>query len=88
MSKQCVRCTHDIEPERISILPDTDYCISCAKAVQPKRVKGAMIYSHKTHPELQIMSAEYFENEWKHYTSEFGHGSGVHKMSPREAGTA
>lgn len=60
---KCIRCGHDIEPERISVLPDTNYCICCAKIVQPKRLKGITVFSEgpENAPEFLIVTPEQFE---------------------------
>jgi hypothetical protein len=47
-----------------------------------------MIWSHKTAPTIQVMDADTYKNEWEKYNPKFGRGSGVHRMSPRLAGTA
>ena len=88
MSKNCIKCSGEIEAERISVLPDTNFCVSCAKKVNVPRVKGAMTFQHKTAPTICIMTADHYDNEWKKYNPSFGRGSGVHKMSPRLAYTA
>jgi hypothetical protein len=69
MNKQCVRCNNVIESERIHILPDTDYCVACAQAVRPKRVKGAMVFDTMSNSELYIMNADTFESKWKEQIS-------------------
>lgn len=87
MNKTCARCEHVIETERLQALPETSFCVSCAKIINPPRVKGAMTFSHKTAPTICIMTAEHYDSEWKKYNPSFGRGSGVHRMSPRLAGT-
>lgn len=78
--KSCSNCKRLISEERLKALPNTEFCIDCAKTlVKPKR--GAMNYSHKTAPTLMVMDNEFFHNEWKHYNPTFGRGSGVHKLS-------
>jgi len=85
--KRCLSCSNDIELGRSSVLPDTTICSLCARNVNIPRVRGAMIYDHKTSPTICIMDAGYFDTNWKKYNPSFGRGSGVHKMSPRTAGT-
>lgn len=87
MNTTCCRCCREIESERLVVLPNTTLCCGCAKIVNPKRVKGSMHFAHKTAPVIQIMDADFFDKEWKKYNPSFGRGSGVHKMSPRMAGT-
>jgi hypothetical protein len=43
---------------------------------------GSMHFAHKTAPTIQIMSAEFFKENWKRYNPAFGRGSGVKRMSP------
>jgi hypothetical protein len=45
-----------------------------------KKVKGRMIYEHKTAPTIEVMSEETF-NDSRKYTPNFGMGSGVHVVS-------
>jgi len=52
-----------------------------------KKLKGAMVFLHKTAPTIQIMDADHFDQDWSKYQPKFGMGSGVHRMSPRLAGT-
>jgi len=44
---QCIRCKHDIDPERLEVKPDAKYCLACAQVVV-KRRRGFMDYPHKT----------------------------------------
>lgn len=83
----CKRCNNVIESERIAVLGNTDWCVSCAKSINPPRVMGAMTFEHKTAPTVCIMQADHYKKDWKKYNPAFGRGSGVHKMSPRLAGT-
>lgn len=86
--KYCISCGVQVAPERLAIVPNTRHCSACIQGRGPARVKGVNIYLHKTAPSIQVMSAEYYESEWKKYTSSYGQGSGLHKVSPRMAGTA
>jgi len=85
-------CGQTIEQDRLSVLPDTRLCSGCAvrlasRGMDKSKPKGIMVYIHKTAPTLQVVSEEYFDNEWKKYNPKFGRGSGTHAMSPRSAGT-
>jgi hypothetical protein len=83
---KCSVCETEIPQERLEALPDTIYCIECAKRhVVP--VKGVMTYDHKTAPTLCIMDGRYFDEDWKRHNPSYGRGSGVHAMMPRPAGT-
>jgi hypothetical protein len=79
----CGRCNNSIEQERLEVLPKTKICAACARMLNPPKVKGAMIFEHKTAPTIHIMSAETFENEWKPRTPRFGMGSAVVRAAPR-----
>jgi hypothetical protein len=63
----CRLCSGAIEPERLEILPNTVACSTCAnkhKLGTPRLAR--MVFSHKTGAEIQIMSAQSF-NETKAY---------------------
>ena len=77
---KCIKCDVEIESARLKILPDTLFCSYCAKKVNTPRVKAAIVYYHKTAPELNIMPGEYYDTEWKRYNPKYGRGSGVHKF--------
>lgn len=86
--KNCSRCNSIIHEERLKVLPQTHLCTGCARRMPVARKKGAMIWAHKTAPTIQIMDNDVYQNEWSKYQSSYGMGSGVHKMSPRSAGSA
>jgi hypothetical protein len=86
--KNCSRCNSTIHEERLKILPSTHLCTACARRLPVQRKMGAMVFSHKTAPTIQIMDGDFYKSEWSRYQSKFGMGSGVHKMSPRSAGSA
>ena len=75
---RCI-CSRDIEPERLEF--GLSVCKQCAFAGRSvEKYKGAMIFSHKTGGECQVMSGENFQdfrrlNPYGRYT---GRGSGVH----------
>ena len=49
----CSDCGDKISGARLSILPETEYCVECAsKHIQP--VVARMIYSHKTAGEVIV----------------------------------
>ena len=56
----CIKCHDDIESERLSVLPDTIYCVSCANKIITPRIKGYMEWSHKTAPVLRTTDAQSF----------------------------
>jgi len=51
---RCVVCGTEIPQERLEALPNTQYCVECS---QEKRHRVFPMYSHKTAPELVIISA-------------------------------
>ena len=66
----CKVCHNQIEPERLEALPTTACCITCAHKhnfVKPRR--GIMVFDGKTGGELQVMDADYFENNKQYFTS-------------------
>jgi hypothetical protein len=75
---RCI-CSREIEPERLEF--GLSVCKQCAFAGRSvEKYKGAMIFSHKTGGECQVMSGENFQdfrrlNPYGRYT---GRGSGVH----------
>lgn len=79
--KYCIDCGVMIAAERLSVVPDTRYCSLCVRGRGPARVRGANIYLHKTAPSIQVMSSEFYNKQWKRYTSDFGRGSGIHKIT-------
>ena len=75
---KCI-CSKEIEPERLEF--GLSVCKQCAFAGRSvEKYKGAMIFSHKTGGECQVMSGVDFQdfrrlNPYGRYT---GRGSGVH----------
>lgn len=64
----CKVCSGEIEPERLAILPNTVACSSCANKLKlgvPR--KGIMAFDHKTGGEIQIVTAQYFEDNKKYF---------------------
>jgi hypothetical protein len=64
----CKVCSNEIEPERLSILPNTLACGSCANKLKlgtPR--KGIMAFDHKTGGEIQIVSARFYEDNKKYF---------------------
>lgn len=64
----CSNCSQPIEQERQRILPKTRVCSHCAHKLNLiKPNKGVMIYGHKTGGEIQIMSANSYEEQKAYY---------------------
>jgi hypothetical protein len=60
-------CGNNIEPERVSL--SFINCSSCAhRGADTPRVKGRMVYGHKTAGEIEIMTAETFNSNKKYFT--------------------
>lgn len=55
---RCIDCGQPIPWERFSLLPFTLHCVDCS-SVEP--VRGRLVYSHKTAPELNVVSKEEFQ---------------------------
>lgn len=64
----CKVCTKNIEPERLSILPNTVFCAPCAQLYSKvKPNKGIMVFDHKTGGTLCTMSADYYDNNKQYF---------------------
>jgi len=83
----CCNCDKEIDPRRVAAIPNVKLCFMCSRKVGTKRVKGVNVFYCKTSPDLQVVTEDYYNTEWKKYNPSFGRGSGVHAMSPRSAGT-
>lgn len=60
------KCGNPIEKERSKL--NLNSCKSCAfTGKDVGKVRGTMIYSHKTAPTLQIMNKEVFDSTRKYY---------------------
>ena len=76
---ECTICTGQVEQARAEIGITT--CKACAeKTVRP--YKGTMVYSGKDTADINIMSAETFEDFKRYvpYGHNTGRGSGVHRV--------
>lgn len=61
----CEICKCEIPAERLSALPDTTRCVVCVKAAGDPRVKGRMVFEHKTAPVINVMPISQFEETQK-----------------------
>jgi Prokaryotic dksA/traR C4-type zinc finger len=64
----CRTCNDSIESERLEVLPNTVFCSACAhkhNVVKPR--KAFTVHSHKTGSEIQIVSADYFEQNKRYF---------------------
>ena len=42
-------------------------CVSCSESIGSRRVKGRMVYGHKTGASIEIMSAESWDRNKKYF---------------------
>lgn len=64
----CRMCNNAIEPERLEILPTTVACSACAKKHKLGAPRKAFIaFDHKTGGEIQIVSAQFYEDNKKYF---------------------
>jgi hypothetical protein len=64
----CRTCDNSIETERLEVLPTTLFCSSCAHKYNIVKPRLAFtIHSHKTGSEIQIVSAEFFNNNKNYF---------------------
>jgi len=63
----CNKCCQQIENERLTVIPHTTHCGTCAKMFNPeKKRKGYMSYGHKTAAEICILEADVFKEQKKY----------------------
>ena len=51
------RCGREIEQVRVDLLK-SDKCSVCAQNVSTQKVRGIMVWEHKTAPSIQVVSEE------------------------------
>lgn len=78
---ECIHCFNKVSEARVEA--GYNYCRLCAEHV-PK-VRGAMVWSHKTGGELQVLSPDQFATHKKYnpYGKNTGRGSGLHRVLQR-----
>ena len=59
------RCGSTVEVERAELGLKT--CLRCAKLISPKKVRGRMVYAHKTGATIEVLSAESYEENKKYF---------------------
>lgn len=67
---KCKICCSCIEEERLSVLPETVFCSTCANkhnVVKPK--KGIMVFDHKTGGTMQSMSEDFYYKNKKYFVA-------------------
>jgi len=60
----CLKCGNSVPVERIEL--GYRNCVTCSTASY-KKPKGVMIWTHKTNPEIQIMSNDCWESQKKYF---------------------
>jgi len=72
MKKYCKHCANLIEQERLEIVPDTFFCSSCARVLNPvKPRRGYLSFDQKTGGTLQVLEDSVYESQ-KHYFKPYG----------------
>jgi reverse gyrase len=64
--KNCKCCGGEIEQGRVDL--DLPHCLACAKRINVQRVKGRMVYEHKTGGYIETMSPESYATNRKFFT--------------------
>lgn len=75
----CIGCNKPVEQERVTLL-NSKICSVCAKSARVDKVKGAMVYDHKTAGYLQIMKTDTY-NVFKKTTARVGQKSVLRRYS-------
>lgn len=55
---KCEACNNLIPEERLAALPGTRRCVACSDT---RRVKGRVVYDHKTAGAVEVLSPETFD---------------------------
>ena len=54
--KKCIQCDNEIEQARLEALPDTEFCIQCARQIKIPRARERFIFSLNDEP-LELENA-------------------------------
>lgn len=73
-------CGRDIEEARVRLL-NSDKCSVCASNINTGKVKGIMVWTHKTAPTIQIVDSE-THSQYKKDTDRKGQKSILRTKSP------
>jgi hypothetical protein len=56
--RDCITCLKPLSKERLKAMPDAVQCVQCVSlAGDEPRIRGRMVWSHKTAPEIEIGTA-------------------------------
>ena len=59
------RCGNIVETERVEL--GLKNCIECARRLNIQKKKGRMVYFHKTGGQIEVMSAQSYEENKKYF---------------------
>ena len=65
INTSCNKCKSPIETGRVELGLKT--CLRCAKIFSTSKVKGRMVYAHKTGATIEVLSAESYEENKKYF---------------------
>ncbi len=54
--RKCINCSNDIELARLEALPETEFCIKCARQIKIPRARERFIFSLNDEP-LELENA-------------------------------
>lgn len=80
--RNCRLCKGEVEQARIDIL-NSHVCSKCAQNVKQSKVKGIMVFNHKTGGSVQVVNEESFQDYRRlaPYGRNTGRGSGLHRVT-------
>ena len=50
--RKCDNCGKGIPKVRLDAIPETKWCVKCAEKYGPQKLKGFLVFDHKTAPVL------------------------------------
>lgn len=80
--RNCKLCKGEVEQARVELL-NSFVCSKCANNVKQNKVKGIMVFNHKTGGSVQVVSQETFQDYRRlaPYGRNTGRGSGLHRVT-------
>ncbi len=76
----CAQCGAEVEQERLQLLKNTRVCSNCARNVSTTKIKGVMVYPHKTGGFIQLVNTDTY-NTFKKATNRIGQKSVLRQYS-------
>lgn len=78
----CKLCKGEVEEVRVQMLKSM-VCSKCAHNVKQSKVKGIMVFNHKTGGSVQVVNEEAFQDYRRlaPYGRNTGRGSGLHRVT-------